>query len=129
MSRPDGGQPAQGRPRRFPSWVYGSGVEPDYRFSLANERTFLAWLRTSLGLIAAGGAVAVIDGPARTPTGAALAVSLTVVGGLTALLAWPRWAQVERAMRRDRPLPGGAAVLLGGAVAVAAIAGLVVLVT
>jgi putative membrane protein len=26
--------------------------EPDYRFIFANERTFLAWQRTSLGLLA-----------------------------------------------------------------------------
>ena len=37
--------------------MYGVGEEPDHRFSLANERTFLAWIRTSLGLI--GGGVAV----------------------------------------------------------------------
>ena len=42
---------------RRPQWIYGVGEEPDYRFSLANERTFLAWVRTSLGLI--GGGVAV----------------------------------------------------------------------
>jgi putative membrane protein len=27
--------------------------EPDYRFTLANERTFLAWIRTALALLAA----------------------------------------------------------------------------
>ena len=32
------------------------GSDPDYRFTLANERTFLAWLRTGLALVA--GAVA-----------------------------------------------------------------------
>ena len=37
---------------RWPGWVYGVGDEPDPRFSLANERTFLAWVRTSLGLVA-----------------------------------------------------------------------------
>jgi uncharacterized membrane protein YidH (DUF202 family) len=31
--------------------------EPDYRFTLANERTFLAWQRTALGLLAAAVAV------------------------------------------------------------------------
>jgi putative membrane protein len=31
--------------------------EPDYRFTLANERTFLAWERTALGLLAAAVAV------------------------------------------------------------------------
>lgn len=30
------------------------GEAPDYRFSLANERTFLAWIRTALGFLAAG---------------------------------------------------------------------------
>lgn len=30
------------------------GKEPDYLFSLANERTFLAWIRTSLALLAGG---------------------------------------------------------------------------
>jgi uncharacterized membrane protein YidH (DUF202 family) len=29
-------------------WLYGEGSEPDYRFSLANERTLLAWVRTAL---------------------------------------------------------------------------------
>ncbi len=27
------------------------GEAPDYRFSLANERTFLAWIRTALGFL------------------------------------------------------------------------------
>ena len=40
--------------RRRPGWVYGRGHEPDVRFSLANERTFLAWIRTALALLAAG---------------------------------------------------------------------------
>ena len=32
-------------------------AEPDIRFTLANERTFLAWVRTAIGLVAAGVAV------------------------------------------------------------------------
>jgi putative membrane protein len=31
---------------------YDEGVDPDRRYSLANERTFLAWIRTSLALVA-----------------------------------------------------------------------------
>ena len=62
--------------------------EPDYRFTLANERTFLAWLRTSLSLLAAGVAVVL----------AALAVIAAAAGVL-------RWRSVEFAIRRDRPLP------------------------
>ena len=38
---------------RGPSWRR-DGQEPDYRFSLANERTFLAWIRTALALLAGG---------------------------------------------------------------------------
>jgi hypothetical protein len=36
----------------------GDEQEPDYRFTFANERTFLAWIRTALALIAGGVAVA-----------------------------------------------------------------------
>jgi hypothetical protein len=32
------------------------GEAPDYRFSLANERTFLAWIRTALGFLPPGSA-------------------------------------------------------------------------
>jgi uncharacterized membrane protein YidH (DUF202 family) len=45
--------------------------EPDYRFTLANERTFLAWIRTALALIAGGIAVAQLVpafGTARHPS-------------------------------------------------------------
>ena len=37
---------------RWPSSVYAHGHDPDPRFSLANERTFLAWIRTALALVA-----------------------------------------------------------------------------
>ena len=30
------------------------GYEPDYRFSLANERTLLSWIQTAFGLLALG---------------------------------------------------------------------------
>ena len=46
MSRPDA--------QRFPASVFGVGSEPDARFTLANERTFLAWIRTALALVAGG---------------------------------------------------------------------------
>ena len=47
--------------RRWPRSVYGVGSEPDARFSLANERTFLAWIRTSLGFLAGGAAIAAVS--------------------------------------------------------------------
>lgn len=80
--------------------------EPDYRFTLANERTFLAWQRTSLGLLAS--AVAVLQflpehtHPAlRYGLGALLGVLAvaTAAGGLH------RWRGNDAAMRRGLPLP------------------------
>lgn len=81
-------------------------IEPDYRFTLANERTFLAWQRTSLGLLAA--AVAVVQFlPELTIPGLRHVLGMTV--GAMAILAsmagLHRWTQVDRAMRRDQPLP------------------------
>ena len=40
--------------QRRPDSVYGIGEEPDPRFSMANERTSLAWMRTALALVAGG---------------------------------------------------------------------------
>lgn len=106
---------------RWPRWVYDGGDEPDPRFSFANERTFLAWIRTALALVAAGVAVDVIDLDASAALQRALASVLVVAGLACAVLAWVRWARSERAMRRGVPLPsGGAAAALAGAVVVAA---------
>lgn len=85
------------------------GHEPDYRFSLANERTFLAWLRTSLALLAGGLGVVQLLPPfavpyAREVLGAALALAGTAV----AATSYRRWERVERALRTDEPLPLGA---------------------
>lgn len=81
-------------------------VEPDYRFTLANERTFLAWQRTALGLLAA--AVAVVQlVPELSIAGGrhVLGIILALLAILTAGMGILRWAQVDRAMRRDLPLP------------------------
>jgi putative membrane protein len=91
--------------RRAPRW-HDEGEEPDYRFTLANERTFLAWLRTGLALLA--GAVALTQlapalTDARLRTG--LAILLAGTGTLLAAFAYRRWARVQRAMRRQEALP------------------------
>jgi len=80
--------------------------EVDYRFTLANERTFLAWQRTALGLLAA--AVAVIQFvPQFGIPGARhlLGLMLGLLATLTAAIGLWRWRQVDRAMRDGRPLP------------------------
>jgi putative membrane protein len=78
----------------------------DYRFSLANERTFLAWNRTALSLVAGGLAVVQlldeVDPPALRR---ALGVPIVLLGGLLAALSYSRWDRNEAAMRADRPLP------------------------
>ena len=91
--------------RRFPQRVYGVGDEPDPRFTLANERTFLAWVRTSLALSAAGVALVAVDVPIGRRLRLACALLLVTLGLLAPLQAWFRWASTERAMRLTRPLP------------------------
>ncbi|WP_019158240.1 YidH family protein [Brevibacterium senegalense] len=82
------------------------GVEPDPRFTLANERTFLAWVRTALAFIAGGIAVEAFTGDLfPTAIRQILAILLLVLGMLLAGGAAVRWLNVERAMRRKKPLP------------------------
>ncbi len=77
----------------------------DYRFSLANERTFLAYTRTGLALQVAGlGALQFLtaaEGVVRQVTG----VSLVLLGGLTGVAGYLRRHAVEEAMARDDRLP------------------------
>lgn len=99
--------------KRWPDWVYGEGEEPDYRFSLANERTFLAWLRTALALVAAGVAVDVVDLGMGEGVKRAFAGVLLILGGLSSVLAWLRWSGSERAMRRGGALPALGVAAMG----------------
>jgi putative membrane protein len=104
--------------------------EPDYRFTLANERTFLAWTRTALGLLAGAVAVHTLVAPFGV-TGARTAIALgcVVLAVVLAVGAYFHWRSVQRAMRRDRPLPGSAMVpvLAGGIGVIALLAGVAVL--
>ena len=91
---------------RFPQAVFGRGVEPDARFSLANARTFLAWNRTALALTAGG--VALEGLGLDLHAGFRLAASLVLIatGTLTPAIAWVEWMRTESALRASRPLPG-----------------------
>ncbi|HEY0698602.1 MAG TPA: DUF202 domain-containing protein [Micromonospora sp.] len=101
---PDGLGPAR-RPRRWPGWVFDRGVDPDPRFSLANERTFLAWIRTSLALFAAGVALEALTLPIAPGLRRAAAIVLITLGAATPVQAWFGWLRTEAALRLGRSLP------------------------
>lgn len=91
---------------RWPQWVYGEGNEPDYRFSFANERTFLACIRTALALLASGVALDVVELSVGDGVQRVLAMLLVTLGLACAVVSWLRWARSEKAMRAAKPLPG-----------------------
>ena len=103
---------------RRPHWVYRAGSEPDPRFTLANERTFLAWIRTSLALLAGGVALEALDLPIADPWASISAILLVLLGTLSPAWAWLGWARSERAARTAQPLPSptGSTVLAIGVV-------------
>jgi putative membrane protein len=106
------------------------GTDPDYRFTLANERTFLAWIRTSLALIAGGVALVQFgDALGPRPIRLALGIVLIVLSGTLAALSHHRWAAGERAMRLGESLPRNrASAVLGYGLAAVAVAALVVII-
>ena len=111
-----------------PAWRR-SGSEPDYRFTLANERTFLAWIRTALALVA-GGVLLVQFSTQLQPRVAlvALACGLCVLSMFIAATAYTRWKRNEIAMRHAEPLPHANLMLwlaVGSGVAAGVLAGLV----
>ncbi|CAM5442144.1 YidH family protein [Streptomyces avidinii] len=88
-----------------PSRLRDEGETPDYRFSLANERTFLAWIRTSLALVGGGFAVDQFLPDLRWGVRVGMALALLAVGAACALRAVNHWVRCERAMRRGEDLP------------------------
>ncbi|MET3174628.1 UNVERIFIED_ORG: putative membrane protein [Arthrobacter sp. UYCu721] len=108
---------------RMSARILQGGEEPDPRFTLANERTFLAWIRTSLALLAGGVAVeaflAELFAPELRKSLAVLLLLLALVLGAGSFF---RWLNVERSMRHKKPLPlpWTAPILAAGAAIVAA---------
>lgn len=89
------------------------GEAPDYRFSLANERTFLAWVRTALGFLAAGVGLDQLAPEFATPLiREALALLLCFFSGALALYGYLRWLRNEKAMRLKEDLPYTRVLLL-----------------
>ena len=81
------------------------GTDPDPRFTLANERTFLAWVRTGLALSAAGLAAVEFLSSQHEWVRLVIGLPLILLGAATALTSHGRWEANERAMRLSRPLP------------------------
>jgi putative membrane protein len=89
------------------------GQEPDVRFTYANERTFLAWSRTSLALVVTGIAATQllpkldIQGERRL-----IGIPLIVLGAVLEIVAYRHWYENERAMRLREPLPASRMTLV-----------------
>lgn len=104
--------------------------EPDYRMTLAAERTYLAYVRTGLALLAAG--VAVVG--ALPDLGAialrrVLGLGLVIIGGAVLALARPRWRAIDQAIRRGEPLPAPRVALLGWLLILAAVGAAILVLT
>lgn len=101
------------------------GIEPDPRFTLANERTFLAWIRTALAFLAGGIAIEAFTGDIFVePVRKGLAILLLLLGVFISGGAAVRWIGVERSMRNKAPLPLpliAPLLAIGGAIAAAVV--------
>ncbi len=108
----------------------GTGTDPDPRFTFANERTFLAWNRTALALIAAGLAAAQFLKFNLHGLRLIIAVPLIALGALLALASYSHWEDSERAMRLQKPLRYSwmPRVLTGGIAVIAVLGGILAIV-
>ncbi|WCO68155.1 DUF202 domain-containing protein [Iamia majanohamensis] len=128
MSAPSDGPPSPPRRRWLPQDPRTVGDEPDYRFTLANERTFLAWVRTSLALAAGGlGSISLLEGYGGSGL---LGIVLLTLSFTTAASAYRRWAANERSMRLGVPLPASRlpVVMAVGTAVVAVVAAVMLIV-
>jgi len=104
--------------------------EPDVRFTLANERTYLAWVRTALAIIAGGVALPRLLGDSGAG-GIELAtgVVLVIFGSAVGVVSFRRWRETQEAIRRREPLPPSALPLvLAAAVAIGGVGAAVLLI-
>ena len=90
-----------------PRSSHAAATEPDARFTLANERTFLAWNRTALALVVAGLAIVQLLPPfPGVPWGRhALGVPLIALGAVVSVTSYLEWRRNQAALRRGAPLP------------------------
>lgn len=91
--------------QRFPRRLFRAGEDPDPRFTLANERTFLAWIRTALALIAGGVALEVFGLELQPDLRLTASFLLIGAGVLAPIQAWFGWWAIEKALRNKTSLP------------------------
>jgi putative membrane protein len=98
--------------------------EVSYPDVLANERTFLAWIRTSLGLIAGGVALdQFVAAEKGAVTVGVIAFVVIALGAVVAVVGMIEWQRTNRAMATGNPIPRSRVIpLLGIAVMIVAIA-------
>ena len=92
-------------------------MDPDIRFSLANERTFLAWLRTAIGLVAAGVGVFHLFEP--SPSTTVLSLVLLASAAVASVIGFTHYRRADEAIRRGEGLSSSGTVM--GVMTVAAI--------
>ena len=122
--------PEQTRDTHWLHRLLAQGADPDPRFSLANERTFLAWNRTALAIIATGVVVVGILPKLDVEFGRrVLGIPMILLGAYVSAASLIEWRRNEDAMRHERPLPrsGLPRVLTVGVVVVAVIAAVLAL--
>ena len=111
----------------------GGETEPDFRYTLANERTFLAWNRTALALVVAGlGIVQLLPPFPRVPWGRhVLGIPLIALGAIVSVTAYLEWRRTQTAMRRSEPVPQSVLprILVGTITGIAVLSAVVLLVS
>ena len=97
------------------------GEDPDFRFSLANERTFLAWIRTSLAFLATAIGIDILAKQTENSLPSYvdwLPILLAATALLCAVWAFLRWYQNEKAMRLSANFHYSKSLLLLAAVVI-----------
>jgi inner membrane protein YidH len=84
------------------------GSDPDPRFTFANERTYLAWNRTALALIAGGLAVAQFVKVGVAGAQLIVALPLIALGAFMSYRSYHHWQRNEQALRLAQSLPASA---------------------
>ena len=84
-----------------------TNLDPDARFLLANERTVLAWLRTSIALQAGG--VGVLRFGSSLDLNELIGALLILLGAFAGAAGFLRYRAADRAIRRGALPPRGVA--------------------